>query len=80
MASADNGLTHSPKISDMRERDVFQLYLSHNNKKVEWKVAVRDFSKVWDFLARWVPKDVLKEDLLHIQVTTFYGVDNFKKV
>ena len=34
LASVANGLINSPKISDLTNRDVFQLYLFQNHEKV----------------------------------------------
>ena len=77
LASGDNGLTCNLKISDLTKRDIFRLYLYQSDEEAEWKFSSVDFCSVWETLTRWLAKDVLKQDLLCIQVSTFFRVINF---
>ena len=72
-ASAVNGLTNSPKISDLTRRDAFQLYILQNDEIVKWECSLADFCSVWDPLTRSLPKGVLKHDL-----STFFRVNNLE--
>ena len=73
-------LTNSAKISDITKGDILQLHFFQSDRKIWWKCCSADFSNVWDTLACWVPKGVLKLGLFlkHIYVTTSFAVHNFE--
>ena len=59
--------------------DVLQLHLSQNDENVRLNFIFAELCSVCDPLTRWVWKDVLKQELLRIQVSTFFGVNNLQK-
>ena len=73
-------LPNNPKIWDLTERYVFYLNLSRINGKLGKKCCCADFVSVWDPWKHWFPKGILKQKLSAIQVTTFFGVNNFQIV
>ena len=54
-----------------------KFYQCQNDEKVEQKCSLAHFCSAWDPFTRLLRKGVLKQDLLCIQVTTFFGVNNF---
>ena len=66
-----------PDISDMTKSHVLQLYLWKNVEKQEEKFAFVYLGSLSDLSKRLLQKDVLKQDLLCVQVYTFFGVNNF---
>ena len=80
MLSAINVLTNSCNILDLIQRYVFQLNLSRINRKSGWKWCCAGLGSVWDPWTRWLPEGVLKQELLGIQVSTFFGVNSFQNI
>ena len=76
MESGVNRLTNSPKILHLTKRDIFQLSLCQNYEKIGYKCSLVDFCSLWEPLIHWLQKGVLKQDLLCIQATTFFGGNN----
>ena len=46
--SADNGLTYSPKTSDLTKKNLFELYLCQHNKIGKKNSTFLEFCSVWD--------------------------------
>ena len=76
--SAVNMLTNSTKISDINNRNIFELYFPPSNEKNWSNCCPADFSRVWDPCACWLPKDVAKRGFLGIYPTTSFAVRNSK--
>ena len=53
-SSAVNVPTNSPAVSDITNRNVFQLNFSHNNEKIWWKHCLLNFTSVRDPLTCWL--------------------------
>ena len=73
-------LENDRKISDATKRHDAQLNLFDINKELAEKCDRADFSKVSDHLTRWLPKGLLKQKLSGIQVTIFFGLNNFEVI
>ena len=73
-----NVLKHSPIISDLTERDFFQLNLSDISRKLGEKRCRAGLGSVWELLTCWLRKGVLKQELLHTHLTTIFRANNFQ--
>ena len=80
MSSVVNMLKNALRISDPSKRHDRHLNLFDMNKKLPQKDCRSDFSSVWDRLTRLFQKSVLKQELSHVQVTTFFGINNCEDV
>ena len=69
---------NNPKTSDLTEGDVFQRNFSSINGKLGLNCFSAGSSSVWDTWPRLLAKNVLKQELSGIEVTTFHGVKNFQ--
>ena len=77
---AVNVLPNNPKISDLTKKDVFWLNLFQINWKVWWKCRGVNVVSVWVPWTRWFRRCVVKQELLAIQGTTFFGVNNLESI
>ena len=75
VALAGKSFTYSFYLT---KRDVLQNYLIMTDENFEKKFVLRFLRSVWETSTRWLVKDVLKQDLECIQVSTFFGVNNFQ--
>ena len=72
-------MKNSSNISVLTNTDIFPINLSEINGKLGRRCCAPGFRSVWDSLTCWIPKGVLKQELSLIQVTTYFGVNNFRE-
>ena len=70
-------LRKSPKISDTTQRHDTELNLFDINRTLAKNCCRLDFSSVLDPWPGWFPNGVRKQEFYGIQVTTFFGINNF---
>ena len=70
-------LKKCPKILNPTKAHDVQLNLLDINRTLAWKGCRADFSSVLEPLTGWFKKGVLKQECQAIQVTTYFGFNNF---
>ena len=80
MWSFVNVLKKCPKISDLTKTHVSQLNLFDINGNLARRCCLLDFSRACYPLTHSLPKGVLKQELSGIEVTTFFGLNNFRNI
>ena len=74
---AVNVLKSDPKISHPTKTHATQLNLCDINSTFAEKCCRADLNSVLDPLTNWLPKGVAKHEFYGIQVTIFFGMNNF---
>ena len=80
MWPAANFLTNSRKILYLIQKDSFQLSLCGNYEKLAYKFVGADFTSALDPWTRSLLKSALEQELLSIQVSTYFGGSNFQNI
>ena len=80
LSSEVNGLTNSPEILHITNRDFFQLNCLHSDQLIWSRWCRSEFNSVSAHLPCYLWKGPLKQDFLDIYLTTFFGVRKFKNI
>ena len=78
LPSAVHGLTNSPKILHITQRDFFNLNYLQRDQQILQRHCRWDFNCVTACLPCYLLKGPLKRDFLVIYLTTFFRAHNFK--
>ena len=73
-----SGLTNSPKILNITQRDFFKLNCCHRDQKIWERCFYFAFNSVSGRLTCYLSKGLLKRDFLDIDLTTFFKVRYFE--